>query len=81
MKSVGAFLLFLCLAIIAVDIVGYKSLLLSWMYGWGVDIAWCVIAAIIVPGSIMFMFGDDLTGGAAGSDGDHRSQQGHIPVR
>ena len=65
MKSFGASLLFLCLAIIAIDIVGYESLLLSWMYSWDVDLAWCVIAAIIVPGSVMFLFGDELTGGSA----------------
>jgi len=67
MKSFGASLLFLCLAIIAVDIVGYESLLLTWMYSWGVDLAWCVIAAIIVPGSVMFLFGDELAGGQAES--------------
>ncbi len=67
MKSFGASLLFLCLAIIAVDIIGYKSLLLSWMYSWGVDLAWCVIAAIIVPGSVLFLFGDDMARGSAES--------------
>ncbi len=81
MKNFGASLLFLCLAIIAVDIVGYKSLLLSWMYSWGVDIAWCVIAAIIVPGSLMFLFGDEMSGSSAGTGGKHRPPQGHVPVR
>jgi hypothetical protein len=60
MKSFGASLLFLCLAIMAVDIIGYRSMLLSSLYDLGVDVAWCIIAAIIVPGSVLFMFGDEL---------------------
>ena len=70
MKNFGASLLFLCLGIIAIDIVGYKSMLLSWMYNWGVDVAWCAIAAIIIPGSIMFMFGDDLARGSTKTASD-----------
>lgn len=67
MKNFGASLLFLCLGIIAVDIIGYESVLLSSLYDLGVDVAWCIVAAIIIPGSVLFLFGDDLAGGPADS--------------
>lgn len=67
MKNFGASLLFLCLGVIAVDIIGYESMLLSSLYDLGVDVAWCIVAAIIIPGSVLFLFGDDLARGPADS--------------
>jgi hypothetical protein len=57
MKKIGSFLLTIGLLAIVLNFVNMVPSVLFWIYTWGDSVAWIIMAAVVILGGALFVFG------------------------